>query len=205
MGAVLAALSGLTATKAYTFVDPTPCPIIDRCATVEDMWMTASVALVNLIVLVVLATIAISMYIFGKKSVGTKTQVMLQVNIGQDLETLFQTCKVARSNAEIIGTMSVRKTMFKQVAIITWVSNLIIDNCLDGNNNIAFKLPSIISVNRKLATAIYNSSPGSVMVRLLVSLSQPWFQYIDGTTPTWVGSRWYHRKGRSKYNITSTN
>ena len=175
MGAVLAALSGPTATNAYTFVDPTPCPIIDRCATVEDMWMTSSVALVNLIVLVILATIAIFMYIFGKKSFGTKTQVMLQVNIGQYLETLFvtklpfQTSKVARSNAEIIGTMSVRKTMFKQVAVITWVSNLIIDNCLDGNNNIAFKLPSIIPVNRKLATAIYNSSPGSVMVRLLVS------------------------------------
>ena len=85
------------------------------------------------------------------------TQIFLQVSIGAITKCIFltslpyPTTSVKRSNAEIIGSMQVRKTTFRQMAAINWISTLVIDNCLENNGIVAYKLPAMVMILSGLA------------------------------------------------------
>ena len=180
---IFAALSNPPAVKGYVFKDPTPCPAVPQCATVQELWGMSSMVLILPTILLVSASLIAIFRIIKKRALRNKTQVFLQVSIGAISETVlitsfpFPATRVTRSNAEIIGCMQVRKTSFKQYVMVNWVSTLRVDNCFENNTPVAYKLPNVIQITNRLAKTIYNSSPDTIMIRLLVS---------DGTVATLV-------------------
>ena len=120
LSVILAALSSPLATQAYVFKDQASCPIPLECATVEDVWITSGIILTAITAMVI---IVVLWYMYRSRSSGTKTQVLLQVSTGPVMESIFvttlpfPTTKLARSHSEIIRTMDVRKTIFRQYAL----------------------------------------------------------------------------------------
>ena len=184
--AIFATLSSPSAVKGYTFVEPTPCPKTPICATVRDVWGAASISIILPAVILIVILVLGVLYNRRHRYVKSKTQIFLQVSIGAITKCIFltslpyPTTSVARSNEEIIGSIHVRKTTFRQMAAINWISTLVIDNCLEDHGIVAYKLPAMVLIDRALAKAVYNSTPSAIMVRLLVS---------DGTVATVVPIR----------------
>ena len=184
--AILGAVSSPAAVKGYTFVEPTPCPAIPTCATVPDVWMAASVSIILTAVILLIVLVLVMVYNRRRRRCTDKTQIFLQISIGAITKCIsltslpYPTTSVTRSNAEVIGSMHVRKTTFRQMAAINWISTLVVDNCLEDHGTVAYKLPAMVRIDSELATAIYNSTPGAILVRLLVS---------DGTVATVVPIR----------------
>ena len=126
------------------------------------------------VILIIILVLGVS-YNCRHRGLNSKTQISLQVSIGAITKCVFltslpyPTISVKRSNAEIIGAMQVRKNTFRQMAAINWISILVIDNCLENNGIVAYRLPAMVLIDSGLAKAICNLTSGAIMVRLLVS------------------------------------